>query len=455
MKRFIFILVFFYTVIANSQTTVFPGAQGFGAEINVAGRGGQIVRVNSLMDDGSGGTTLREAIAVVGPKTIVFEVGGQIDAVDWFTLGEPFCTIAGQTAPSPGITIKNFGIRIRTHDVLVQHIRVRVGDESTDPCSPWPCDGPAETADAFEVLASTVDAYNVAVDHCSFSWAIDENVSVYNPNATFNTYNVDFTWCIISEALSEGHGNPLHTSDGLLYGSSNNGAGQYNHSVIKCLLASNNARNPTNQAQNLFFANNYIDNWAGKAIVVRYQPYGGSAGFGDQVGMNIIGNYYREGDDTQMGPQASWIEIDGPSGDASDWPAGSFIYEDDNVRPVALIYTDDDFSAFEVFSPQDGVPGYVPFASEDIPSLVLQGVGARPRNRDDVDKRIIADVIANNGSIIDSQADVGGWPTLIPTTRPFIEVDDPTGIHHNGWTNLEWQLHILSQKLIRKTAFMF
>jgi len=458
MKYLIAILIFFST--AYPQTTVFPGAVGFGATANTAGRGAPIVHVTSLADDGTGGVTLREALAVSGAKTIVFDVSGTIMAVDWITLSQPFCTIAGETAPSPGITIRNYGLRVRTHDVLIRHIRVRLGDTSTDPCSvpcdvtppidPWPCcpPGEAEVADAFENLASTVDIYNIAIDHCSFSWGIDETFSIYGTNQTYNAYNIDVTWCIVSESLMEGHGNPDHQSDGFLIGSTG-GAGQYDISATMNLLASNNARNPTTQCQNLFWSNNYVDNWGGKAIVLRYEGYVGIAGYGAITGTNIIGNYYQEGINTNMGPNASWLEIDGNAGDASDWPVGSFVYESDNVYPAGLAYTDDTFP--EVFVVTNGLPGYVPFAASAIPGLIPPQVGARPRDRDAVDIRVITDVIANNGALIDSQDDVGGWPVLAQNLVPFVPVADPNGEHHNGWTNLEWQLHQLSQRLIMVT----
>src|SRR5262245_33251441 len=97
---------------------VFPGAQGFGIE-TPAGRGGKVLRVTNLNSEGPG--SLRAAIETKGPRIIVFEVAGVIDLNRKpLVISEPFLTIAGQTAPSPGITIIRAGIDIGTHDILLQ-----------------------------------------------------------------------------------------------------------------------------------------------------------------------------------------------------------------------------------------------------------------------------------------------------------------------------------------------
>ncbi len=108
---------------------------------------------------------------------MVFEVGGVIDlGRSTLEISEPYLTIAGQTAPSPGITIIKGGIDLRTHDVVVSHIRVMTGADGQARMSGW-------EADAF----STVAAHNVVVEHCSFLWGIDENMSASGPRFTGDT----------------------------------------------------------------------------------------------------------------------------------------------------------------------------------------------------------------------------------------------------------------------------
>jgi hypothetical protein len=142
---------------------------GFGAD-TPAGRGGRVLRVTTLNASGPG--SLREALETKGPRIVVFEVGGVVDLQGGnLTVTEPFLTVAGQTAPPPGITVVRGGLRIMTHDVLMQHIRVRPGDAGRPKRSGWEP----------EVTTSGAQAYNIVIDHCSLSWAVDENLSVSGP----------------------------------------------------------------------------------------------------------------------------------------------------------------------------------------------------------------------------------------------------------------------------------
>ncbi len=72
-----------------------------------------------------------------------------------------------KAAPSPGITIIKGGIGIQTHDVILQHLRVRPGEAGAAKKSGWEVDA----------LATSGAAHDVVIDHCSTSWATDENLS--------------------------------------------------------------------------------------------------------------------------------------------------------------------------------------------------------------------------------------------------------------------------------------
>ena len=138
---------------------VFPGAQGFGTE-TPAGRGGKIIKVTNLNDSGSG--SLRAALTASGPRIVVFEVSGTISLANKIRVYNPYLTVAGQTAPSPGITIKNYAWDIRTHDVLIQHVRLRVGDAD-------PANLGGDALDALQVRenSDSEDVHNVVLDHVS------------------------------------------------------------------------------------------------------------------------------------------------------------------------------------------------------------------------------------------------------------------------------------------------
>lgn len=160
--------------VAEAALPAFPGALGWAAR-TPGGRGGRIIRVTTL--DGEGPGSLRAAIEAEGPRIVVFEVGGVIDlGKKTLRLRNPFITIAGQTAPSPGVTLVRGGMDISAHDVVIQHIRIRPGSAGGGWMSGWDEDG-----------ISTIGAYNVIIDHCSLTWATDENLSASGPRFTGST----------------------------------------------------------------------------------------------------------------------------------------------------------------------------------------------------------------------------------------------------------------------------
>src|SRR5688572_14531451 len=153
---------------AEAQLPVIPGIYGFGVD-TPAGRGGRVIRVTNLEASGEG--SLDACARASGPRICVFEVSGTIRMTRNLHVAQPFITIAGQTAPSPGINIRGAGISVSTHDVLIQHLRVRVGDD---------LDGPAGTnRDGLGIANEASPPYNVVIDHCSFSWSIDEAISTW------------------------------------------------------------------------------------------------------------------------------------------------------------------------------------------------------------------------------------------------------------------------------------
>jgi hypothetical protein len=187
-----------------------PPEPTFALPSTEGGLGGRILRVTNLNADGPG--SLREALGTQGPRIVVFEVGGVIDLGEsTLVIEEPFVTLAGQTAPSPGITLIRGSIRITTHDVLVQHIRVRPGDAGHPRRSGWEPDG---------ISTYGAEAYNIVVDHCSITWAVDENLSASGPQhegRAGTSHAVTFSNNIVAEALDDAsHAEGRHSKGTLI-----------------------------------------------------------------------------------------------------------------------------------------------------------------------------------------------------------------------------------------------
>ena len=231
---------------AAHAVPVVPGAAGFGMS-TPAGRGGAVYRVTNINASGTG--SLKACIDASGPRTCVFEVSGVIKLTTELIVRNGFLTIAGQTAPSPGIMIRGAAMKVHASDVLIQHLRIRVGDDPNGP--------PPENRDAFKIEGTTDNVVqNVVVDHCSFSWSIDEIASVWGPHD-----NISFTNNIFSEPLNDSihptyDGTGLMTHGfGVLLGSSDTGG---HITMAGNLIAHSVERNPLSRARQLVFVNNLV-----------------------------------------------------------------------------------------------------------------------------------------------------------------------------------------------------
>jgi hypothetical protein len=188
----IFLLfTFFSTFNSYAQLPAFPGAEGYG-KYAVGGRGGQVIRVTNLNDSGAG--SLRAAIDTAGARTVIFDVGGRINLQSTLTINNPFITIAGQHSVGDGITLSMEGtpndvvLQVQTNDVIIRYLTLRRSE--------------------FEVSEQNSDnlvitnAHNVIIDHCSFSWASDENIAIYDydGNNEANVYDITIQNSLIDTA---------------------------------------------------------------------------------------------------------------------------------------------------------------------------------------------------------------------------------------------------------------
>jgi hypothetical protein len=397
---------------------VFPGAEGFGTD-TVAGRGGQIIVVSTLAESGPG--SLREALSASGPRVVLFEVGGVIALSSAVVISNPYVTVAGQSAPDPGITLTGAGLVVTTHDVLVQHIRSRPGD---DPAGPDP-----EGRDGIGVVGrpdGSGETFNVVIDHCSVSWAIDEGVSTWYAGV----HDVTFSNNIIAENLAHSLHPKGEHSKGLLIGDHSRRI-----SVIGNLFAHNTRRNPLLKGDtSTLVANNIIYNPGSQAIGFSDPEWSGPSR------ASIIGNLVIPGASTTSSARAIWRGIE-TSGDIQVYADDTSI-RDSTTDPWV---PDSRMSRVLVAEPPVSVAPLSLSAAADLEATLLTSAGARPAARDAVDIRIVASVENRSGRIIDSPAEVGGYPTPTPGSHTLAIPPDPHGDDDgDGYTNLEEWLHTLA-----------
>lgn len=398
---------------------VFPGAEGFGTDTR-AGRGGAVLVVDTLASDGPG--SLRWALAQDTPRTIVFEVGGVIELDTWLEVRSPFVTIAGQTAPDPGITVLGAGLRIQTHDVLVQHVALRAGDRP---------DGPdPEDRDSLQILGDgATEAFNVVVDHVSLSWGIDETFSTWYAGVR----DVTVSHSLVSESLDDSLHGERH-SKGFLIGDHTRRL-----AMLRNVLAHNDDRNPIFKGDTTaLMANNFV-----------YNPGRWPVTFFDQEGAGpmlatMSGNVFVYGASSPLDHHTILV--------SDSVKAGSQLFLSDNLGwetgdQAALVDAEDGSGLTLVDAPPVRVEPLTLLPAAGLEALLLVRAGSRPAARDAVDRRVIESIRTRTGRIIDRVEEVG--LTVPPRVRePLVLPADPDGDPDgDGYTNLEHWLHAQSAEV--------
>lgn len=377
-----------------------PGAAGFGTE-TPAGTNGRVIRVTSLDADGPG--SFRDAVRQKGRRLMVFEVGGVVDLEGrTLDISQPYLTIAGQTAPSPGITIIRGALSIRTHDVLIQHLRIRPGDNGRARRSGWEPDG-----------ISTDAARDVVIDHCSLTWAVDENLTASGPRlegTEATSSRITFSNCIIAEALHDStHSKGPHSKGSLIHDCCTNIA------IIGNLYAHNVDRNPYFKAHTTgVIVNNVIYNPGRAGILLTYseKEWQGAPSPPEKARVAVVGNVMYHGADTSHGLPL----VSGQFGEA---------FMEDNLafgrdgRPVDLKQAEIVLLDEKPLWPRR----LAALPASDTLESVVRNAGARPWDRDSIDRRIISDLRMRKGRVINSQDEAGGYPRFSPVTRPLVVPD--------------------------------
>lgn len=373
------------------------------------GSGGAIVRVTNLHPSGEG--SFAAALAKEGARIIVFEVGGVIDLRGaTIRIDKPHVTVAGQTAPHPGITFVRGGLSVATHDVIIQHIAVRPGENGKPKKSGWNADG-----------LSAGGAYNLIVDHCSFSWASDENLSASGPRFNGKTpddwhagtsHRVTFSHNIIAEGLRNStHTKGEHSKGTLIHDNAEQIL------LYGNLFSSNYERNPlVKGGARVAIVNNLIHNPGVRAIHYNLiaHEWGERAPRTGQVTM--IGNVYRAGIDTA--PQTPLFSLGG-AGDVSIFMKDN-IAVDSNGAALPMTGRYSATRAQIVAASAAYLPdGLIPLAAAELENAIYASAGMRPWARDAIDFKILSDVAEGRGKIVDSEAESSGYPSYPATHRPF------------------------------------
>ncbi|WP_320113322.1 T9SS type A sorting domain-containing protein [Draconibacterium orientale] len=405
------LLLILHPAEAQDKLPAFPGAGGFG-KYTTGGRGGKVIFVTSLEDNLQEGT-LRYAVNQAYPRIVIFKVSGTIQLRSTLKITNNDITIAGQTAPGDGITLRDYPVKIQADNVIIRYMRFRMGDEAL------------QEDDALGARYQK----NIIIDHCSMSWSTDECASFYN--------NENFTlqWSILSESLRISvHEKGTHGYGGIWGGEK----ASFHHN----LLAHHDSRNPrfcgsrySDRAEYelVDFRNNVIYNWGANSA---YAAEGGR--------YNLVNNYY------QAGPASSnKSRIIQPYADngENNQPAGTFgtFYIDGNITTASDQVTQDNWegvnmhSTFSTYAPgvtKDDIKSdseyetgeVITHSAEEAYLKVLDFAGASLAY-DSVDIRILNETATGtvtftdggNGStngLIDTQGAVGGWPLLKSNDAP-------------------------------------
>jgi hypothetical protein len=406
----------FFTGATADPVKAFPTVEGFGANA-VGGRGGRVYLVTNLNDSGTG--SLRDCVSGIGPRTCIFQVGGTINLSTPLSITNPYITIAGQTAPGGGITLrKSSGGDIfspKTNNIILRYLTQRPG--------------PGGENHAVQFASNGNELSNIVVDHNSISWGVDSNIETW-----YRVNNMTISWSIISEGLNcSTHSKGCHSKGlmigGYQLGEGNTAKGTENISVLNNLMAHNSERTPLMQL-------------CGVAQVINNTTYNPQWTFAHQQlnctsgesYVNWINNYHKKGPSSTSSTDLKII----PSDDGA-WSPGKF-YLKGNIGPSRPSDDKPDAAWVEVKSggpspvtvPADA-PVVVTTSAMDAYNKLIEGGGAGNsaglncegswyNRRDQIDTRVINDVKNGTGKIIDDPSQVGGWATIDSGT-PCLDTD--------------------------------
>jgi pectate lyase len=370
----------------------FPTAEGAG-RFAQGGRGGRVIFVTNLEDRGPG--SLRAAVEAKGPRTILFRVSGTIKLATPLRIREGRVTIAGQSAPGDGITLRDHSLEIDADDVVIRYLRSRLGDE-----------GKSES-DAIWIKGGR----RIILDHVSASWSVDETLSASanytRPGEGF--YDLTVQWSVIANSLTHS----LHAKGDHGYGSLIRGGDGARISFHHNLWANHAARmprpgnysGPDVDPKGAFFdfRSNVFYNWGGsrsgynadKASLARY---------------NFVDNSYIAGPQSKKN-----VAFEESNMLAKAYFAGNSMNGTVPADPWSLV-TGTQAEGYRLTAPVDVAPVRSENAAASYARVLASAGASRPR--DSVDLAVVEGVRSRTGRQIDSQNEMGGWPMLKSRPAP-------------------------------------
>lgn len=399
---------------AQGQQLSFPGVEGAG-RFTSGGRGRPatpttVYEVTSLADTNTPGTlryAISQSVNTVAYRTIVFRVCGTIRLTSRMNIPRN-TTIAGQTAPGDGICIADRQVAVNGDNVIIRFVRFRLGDYY-----PQTSGGGMVNGNGDDDALNGIDRKNIVVDHCSMSWSEDEAFTFYGAAAD----SLTLQWNVISEPLNYSYHFETGDADYERHGYGGIWGGKRS-SFHHNLFAHCNSRTPrwngtrygaTIGTENCDFRNNVIYDWGSNNV------YGGEGG-----NYNMVNNYYKYGPSTTTSARYKTVnpykQTTAPLLPyAQIYLAGNYI--DGSAAITAANWKG---ATMQGGSPADTVQSKVntPFniaplttqTAQAAYASVLQGAGCILPVRDGVDARIMQEVQARTGSIIDVQ---GGYPAHV------------------------------------------
>lgn len=440
-SKYICIVFMIYLLLplnSNAQLTSFPGADGYGAYA-VGGRGGKVIKVTNLNSSGPG--SMQAACEAKGPRIVVFEVGGVIRGD--ISIRHSFITIAGQTAPSPGITVAGRILarqedKSPLHDIVIRFIRIR------------PPRTNGHTGDA----AQLPKADRIILDHLSLSWANDETIDICN------TSNITIQWCTLEESDTEGHDKGRHNY-GLISAYPESGNVSIHHNILAHHSSRSPSLSPAAINKSGDFRNNVIYNFHKGLTHDGHVPHGP---------INVVANYYKKGPDSLIIVPFEFHK------DGKYYVRGNFI---DGVGEIGDPRDDETDIPFWVRKSNKGIilrePAKVPpvktsTAYESYRTVTSQA-GCFPRDR--VTKRTVQEILEGTGkwgrnaplnptnewfteglviekALLDTDGD--GIPDEWEIKNGLNESDatDYNTITHSGYSAIEEYINDRADMLIRK-----